>query len=91
MKAYQYEIESRLIKMLMCLCVVLSFAGCNSDEEIEGDPYAGGKEPYGIRFLVDAPSPDRAYPGELVTYKVNGSISKENRILVFLFPMKKQK
>ena len=30
MKAYQYEIESRLIKMLMCLCVVLSFAGCNS-------------------------------------------------------------
>ena len=60
MKAYQYEIESRLIKMLMCLCVVLSFAGCNSDEEIEGDPYAGGKEPYGIRFLVDAPSPDRA-------------------------------
>lgn len=24
MKAYQYEIESRLIKMLMCLCVVLS-------------------------------------------------------------------
>lgn len=50
MKAYQYEIESRLIKMLMCLCVVLSFAGCNSDEEIEGDPYAGGKEPYGIRF-----------------------------------------
>lgn len=72
MKAYQYEIESRLIKMLMCLCVVLSFAGCNSDEEIEGDPYAGGKEPYGIRFLVDAPSPDRAYPGELVTYKAKG-------------------
>lgn len=34
MKAYQYEIESRLIKMLMCLCVVLSFAGCNSDEAI---------------------------------------------------------
>lgn len=73
MKAYQYKIESRLVKMLMCLCVVFSFAGCNSDEEIEGgDPYAGGKEPYGIRLLIDAPSPDRAYPGELVTYKAKG-------------------
>ena len=90
MKAYQYEIESRLIKMLMCLCVVLSFAGCNSDEEIEGDPYAGGKEPYLMLLRLIELIRVNWLLIRLKDY-LNGSISKENRILVFLFPMKKQK
>lgn len=72
MKSLQYEIKCRLTKVLMYFCAILSFVGCNSEEDIKDDPYSGGKEPYGIRFLVDLPSPDRAYPGELVTYKAKG-------------------
>ena len=72
MKEYRYEIKYGLMKILMCLCGVLSFVACDSEEDINSDPYAGGKEPYGIRLLIDPPTPDRAYPGELVTYKAKG-------------------
>lgn len=72
MKAYQYKIKEDLIKILMCFFVALSFVGCDSEEDIKDDPYAGGKEPYGIKLLIDPPSPDKAYPGELVTYKAKG-------------------
>lgn len=48
------------------------FAGCDADDNIGDDPYGGGKEPLGIRLLTDLPIPDRAYPGELVTFKAEG-------------------
>lgn len=72
MKEYQYEIKYRLIKILTSLCAILCFVGCDSEDNMVDDPYGGGKEPYGIKFLVDLPSPEKAYPGELVTYKVEG-------------------
>lgn len=60
-------------KMFLCLCIALLHTGCNSDEDIvKDDPYGGGKEPYGIRLLTDLPSPDKAYPGDEVTYKAKG-------------------
>lgn len=48
------------------------FTGCNTDDNIGDDPYGGGKEPLGIRLLTDLPTPDKAYPGELVTFKAKG-------------------
>lgn len=56
----------------ICLGLAAFFTGCDSDDHIGDDPYGGGKEPLGIRLLTDLPTPDRAYPGELVTFKARG-------------------
>lgn len=56
----------------ICFVFVAFFNGCDSDGNIGADPYGGGKEPLGIRLLTDLPSPSRAYPGDLVTFKAKG-------------------
>lgn len=63
-----------LITGIAAICFVLGafLTGCDSDDNIGDDPYGGGKEPLGIRLLTDLPSPDRAYPGDLVTFKAKG-------------------
>lgn len=62
------------IRAIAVSCFILAsiFTGCHSDDLIGDDPYGGGKEPLGIRLLTDLPTPDRAYPGDLVTFKAKG-------------------
>ncbi|MBF0648219.1 DUF5124 domain-containing protein [Dysgonomonas sp. GY75] len=61
------------VKIVLCLFITIFSTGCNSEEDIvKEDPYGGGKEPYGIKFIATPPSPDRAYPGDEVIYKTKG-------------------
>lgn len=73
MKNRVYHLLVNPLKIYICLAVLFALpVGCNTEDDIQDDPYGGGKEPYGIRLLTDLPTPDRAYPGDEVVYKAQG-------------------
>ncbi len=58
-------------KVFLILGLIL-FNGCNEDKDILDDPYAGGMEPLGIRFLNEEPDPTSGPPGTEVSFRVEG-------------------
>lgn len=60
------------VRLFLCIGLIFSLVACDSDDDIQDDPYGGGKEPYGIKLLTDLPTPEKAYPGDEVTYKAKG-------------------
>lgn len=48
-------------------------SSCESlDDSITNDPYGGGKEPLGVKFLLESPVPASGYPGDEVKFKAKG-------------------
>jgi hypothetical protein len=45
---------------------------CSKEPIIQDDPYKGGKEPLGVKFMGDEPSPNAGSPGDEVTFKISG-------------------
>jgi len=58
-------------RTLLVLCLLGAYA-CQKAPGIGEDPYAGGKEPFGISFLREYSDPEVALPGETVTFFVKG-------------------
>ena len=56
----------------MILMMIGILSGCNPEEEVLSDPYAGGKEPVGIKFKSVPPEPPSGPPGTEVTFRVEG-------------------
>ena len=48
------------------------FQACKDPEMIGEDPYAGGKDPLGVKFKDANPSPKSGVPGDQVLFKVDG-------------------
>jgi len=57
--------------------VLLAMGSCKNDPALGPDPYAGGKEPLGIRFAEAAPYPSAGRPGSSMTFTVYGAKKHE--------------
>jgi len=62
---------THISRALMAVCLLAAYA-CQKAPGIGEDPYAGGKEPFGISFLKEYSDPEVALPGETVTFFVKG-------------------
>lgn len=69
---------------MLGLCMLLLFGSCQKKEILGEDPYAGGKEALGVRFIGDYPSPESGAPGSEVTFKVRGLKSWEDKFEFFI-------
>lgn len=76
MKRYLF---GRLAGLLLIQAVLLGMVSCKDDLTIGEDPYAGGKEPFGISFLKNYSDPEIAEPGSMVTFFVKG-LKKSTRV-----------
>jgi len=62
--------------VLFALLALNLFVRCdNSVGGISEDPYAGGKEPLGIKLDNELPSPESGIPGTEVTFKATGLLN----------------
>lgn len=70
--------KMNLTKLSFALFCGLFFLLSSCDKEEQGigeDPYAGGKEPLGIKLASDAPFPEAAYPGAEVVFGAEGLLA----------------
>ncbi|WEK19549.1 MAG: DUF5008 domain-containing protein [Candidatus Pedobacter colombiensis] len=68
------------------LCIIL-FAGlssCKKSSDLKVDPYAGGKEPLGIRFSNALPKPASGISGADVVYQITGLLPYKDKIKCYL-------
>lgn len=70
--------------LLLGFCLLLVFGACQKKEILGEDPYAGGKEALGVRFIGDFPDPESGAPGSEVTFKIRGLKSWENKFDFFI-------
>lgn len=75
-KLFQYLIKGRVIMFSMMLAFFL--IACDETGGLAEDPYAGGKEPLGIRLLDESPVPDKGIPGTEVVFKAKGLLKYSN-------------
>jgi hypothetical protein len=75
MNNYIYK-PSNKIYVLSLILILGVFISCDDSEGgIGEDPYAGGKEPLGIKLTSQAPSPESAYPGDEVIFSAKGLLT----------------
>lgn len=68
--------------LLLSLAIV---SGCKrEDGSVYPDPYAGGKEPLGVKFNDELPVPSQGSSGDLVTFKVTGLLPYKDSLHFFL-------
>src|SRR5690606_28018051 len=77
--SFFYKIKYRRFSPLFCLLFLLSISSCTKKEIIGEDPYAGGKDALGVRFVGEYPTPERGRPGSEVTFKVEGLKAWDNK------------
>src|SRR5690606_3711564 len=66
-------------KISIVLLTLVVLYSCQKKEEIGVNPYAGGKEPFGIIFTSNSTDPTSALPGEVVRVQVKGLKQYENK------------
>lgn len=62
-------------KQVTCLCFItlgLLWTGCNEEDTLADDPYAGGREPLQIQLLDKSPMPEAAMAKETVMFYASG-------------------
>ncbi|HJT72515.1 MAG TPA: DUF5008 domain-containing protein, partial [Chitinophaga sp.] len=67
-----------LIKTFFLLLVLMVIA-CSKDK-VYDDPYAGGKEPLGVKLSTDPPSPNDGAPGAVIAFKGTGLLKHRDSI-----------
>ncbi len=72
-KKIELRQATRLVCRVVLLCMVtMCSMGCNDENEIMDDPYAGGRAPLEVKVFDEAPTPETAKAGEEVTFHVAG-------------------
>ncbi|MBP3942998.1 DUF5008 domain-containing protein [Sphingobacteriaceae bacterium WQ 2009] len=71
------------IFLLFCSTLVLTM-GCKKELAIGQDPYAGGKEPFGVKFMGKYTDPESGKPGSLMNFSVKGVKAFEKDIQFFI-------
>ncbi|WP_159523651.1 DUF5124 domain-containing protein [Sunxiuqinia indica] len=69
-KLFQYLVRGRVIMLPMLFAFFL--IACEGTGGLAEDPYAGGKEPLGIKLLDEPPVPDSGIPGTEVVFRAKG-------------------
>lgn len=77
-----FRVAGRVV--LLLLSVLTLFACERGLINTDIDPYAGGREPLGVRFLNQFPVPEIARPQEEVTFAVRGLKQFENSLQFFI-------
>lgn len=72
------------IQVVIYSMILMGIFSCKEDQILGENPYAGGKEPFGIAFSSELPSPEQASAGDLVTYKINGLERWGNNVQFFI-------
>lgn len=73
------HLSARLGAIIVTVIMVIVSISCNPEEEGFTDPYAGGKEPVGIKFKSTPPDPPSGPPGTEVTFRVEGLLKWEGQ------------
>lgn len=72
------------LQVAIAVLVLTGIFSCKDDAILGENPYAGGKEPFGIQFDSALPSPEQASTGDLVTYKISGLAKWKDNIQFFI-------
>ncbi len=66
-------LQLKWIGMATCLMSGALAVGCESlDDTFDSNPYAGGKEPLGVKLSSEAPMPATGFPGDTILFKATG-------------------
>ncbi|MCZ4244862.1 DUF5008 domain-containing protein [Pedobacter punctiformis] len=65
--------------MVLMLFLTLAIFSCKKQELIGEDPYAGGKQPLGIKFSADVPDPEIGTQGGEVNVNVRGLLKYKDK------------
>jgi hypothetical protein len=69
----------------LLLLVLMATAGCKRDDDkVYPDPYAGGKDPLGVKFSDELPTPSQGSAGDKVTFKVTGLLPYKDSLHFFI-------
>lgn len=77
------NIRVNLMSMLLLLLVVVQVS-CKKKEGFLDDPYGGGKQALGVKFIGDEASPSSGATGEEVTFKINGLAGYKGKFDFFI-------
>lgn len=77
-------IRHHLFGILLLGCGCLLLGSCSMKDKVYPDPYAGAKQPLGIKLSTDPPSPDTGSVGSLVTFKGTGLLPFKDSLRFFL-------
>lgn len=72
MKSLNLKNGSIIITLFSYLFILSS---CDKNEVTLEDPYAGGKEPFGIKLDSELPNPSSGRPGTITTFKAQGLLN----------------
>ncbi len=75
---------NRQIKIIILVLVAsCSMISCQKEDDSFTNPYAGGREPLGISFSTDPPSPEAGVAGTEVTFKVSGLLPYKDSLTFY--------
>ncbi|ARS40610.1 hypothetical protein CA265_13450 [Sphingobacteriaceae bacterium GW460-11-11-14-LB5] len=70
--------------MACLLLLVLSVSSCKKENPISEDPYAGGKETLGIKFLSDVSDTEDVNGATQITFEVNGLMPFKDKVKFYI-------
>lgn len=76
--------KGRLWYFLGLILLTLSHSSCKKSGELANDPYAGGKEPLGIRILNALPKPSSGSAGTEVVWQVTGLMPYKDKVKFYM-------
>lgn len=68
----------------LCIILLVGLASCKKSNNLAEDPYAGGKEPLGIRFSNALPKPASGGSGTEIVYQITGLLPYKDKVKCFL-------
>lgn len=68
----------------LCMMLLVGFFSCKKSNDLQVDPYAGGKEPLGIRFSNSLPKPASGGSGIDVVYQITGLLPYKDKMKCYL-------
>jgi len=74
-----------LATWIACLLLLaLSISSCKKESPISEDPYAGGKETLGIKFLSDVSDTEEVNGATQITFEVNGLMPFKDKVKFYI-------
>lgn len=63
---------------------IMAFSSCKKETKLTEDPYAGGKESLGIRFLNELPKPTYGSVGSQMVFAVSGLLPYKDKVKCYM-------
>lgn len=77
--------NTNIPKWITCLLLLLlSISSCKKESAISEDPYAGGKETLGIKFLSDVSDTEVVSGATQITFDVNGLMPFKDKVKFYI-------